>query len=191
LLLIWNKAKKLGLALLAASFLSVAALGAVLVWWLEYYRAVSFTEVAADRAELIDGIESYQSVAEFVAWLKANSQDYEIEVADTTAGTSNRPPYRNVSIKLVEYEFMEHRGDLFVSFFNDRLMSVGFYPSHPDSFFRSLRANIGLAFGEKEEDLPSPNVRVWIATNHTGQRYIHWSDTHLDDELRLWIKRYS
>jgi hypothetical protein len=159
--------------------------------WFEYGRAVTFVDVAQDRARLIDWIESYASVDEFVQQLKARSLPFEIDRPKSSGTTAYRPPYEITMITIPSFSHLGFSGDLIVAFFNNRLVGADFYPSDMNGYRKRLSSEIGTSLNADSEATPHPNTRIWKATDYKGRDYIGWEDVRLAEEMRLWIKRYS
>ena len=161
------------------------------IWWFEYYWPVSFVEVAQDRAELMDGIESYVRVDDFLAQLTRRSLSFEVRRPQPTPAQTRRPPYSITMVIIRQFSHLGFSGELTVTFFNDRLLGLRFFPSDIDGYLTQLLSKKSLDLRTQREARPSANTRVYLATEHSRGRYIGWVDVRLDAEISLWIKRYS
>lgn len=161
------------------------------VWRFEYYLPVSFEDVAPDKALLIDGVESYLSVAVFLLQLKSRSIAYEVEYPSPASQEENRPPFNITTVKIMGFSHLGYTGELLVEFFNDRLVGVRFFTSSVDAYKRQLLFQERLDLLAQPEILSSKNTRVWSATDYAGRAYIGWEDIRLAKEMEIWIKRYS
>jgi hypothetical protein len=165
-----------------------------LLFWLlvgcqDNYASVSFVKVESERTKLISGIESYQNIAEFKSFLSRSSFKWK-ESEDNQPSPKGRPPFNMSTIMIKNFSHLEFSGELIVSFFNNRLISTTFYPSHVEKYIKAL-GKTGIKFGSNQEVKMPPHTRVRFATDHKGRKYIDWSDIRLDKEVELWIKRYS
>jgi hypothetical protein len=160
--------------------------------------ATSFTEVAAERTQLINGIESYQSIQE----AKRQFQKWEVIEESSLAPGDKRPPFNIYVVAIDTYSHLGHSGKLHLKFFNNRLAEARFYPSSFEKYVERLKENNKLTFKVTEqsagtpETLAAPHTRIWIYSqphlDPQGQsRYVGWRDTRLEKEETLWIKRYS
>lgn len=174
----------------AIIFMAVALTVGGLIWWFEYYRHITFEDVAADKAQLIDQIQSYVTVENFLRQLDARSLTYELKRPKATnSSTASHPPFRVTTVKIDRFSDLGYTGELYVAFFNDRLASVRFYTLDIDGYRGQLLSQKGI------DILTGPFVfgstRIWSATDHMGKMYIGWEDVRLAEEFDLWIKRYS
>jgi len=161
-------------------------------WFLEYFHwpPISFVKVETDRAVLIDGIESYQGVEEFKTSLNHTAFTREVSNENKLSPGDRRPPYNMYSIRIINCSCLDIPGELYVRFFNNRLIATTFYPSNVKGFISALE-NDGLKFDANREAKVPPYTQVRVATDYKGQEYVDWSDIRLDKELDLWIERYS
>ncbi|MDP1948641.1 MAG: hypothetical protein Q8L77_14195 [Nitrospirota bacterium] len=160
--------------------------------------ATSFTEVATERAKLIDGIESYQSTEE----AKHQFQKWEVIEESGLAPGDKRPPFNIYVVAINNYSHLDYSGKLHLKFFNNRLVEARFYPSSFEKYVERLKENDKLTFNITDksagtpEALAAPYTRIWIYNqphlDPQGQnRYVGWRDARLEKEETLWIKRYS
>jgi len=163
--------------------------GDITAW--EYYRPTSFTDVAAERAALFDGIQSYQSVQEFKTSFAGSQYGLTEKEEKPSARTGGRPPHDIDKITVKGYDFHGFTGDLEAIFFNDRLMSTIFRPSDLSRFIESLSMTQGLAFDSEKRALVPPYTLVRRGYDYKGRGYVIWTDTRLQKESRLWVMKYS
>jgi hypothetical protein len=161
------------------------------MWSLEYYHLppISFVKVESERTKLINGIESYQSIAEFKGFLSRSSFQSE-ESRDNQPSPKGRPPFNMHTITIKNYSHLGFSGELDIGFFNNRLNSSIFYPAEIEKYISALEKE-GLKLDNNRETIRPPHTRVQIATDYKGRKYVKWSDIRLDKEVELWIKRYS
>ena len=142
--------------------------------------------------ELIDGFFSYQPMSETKKILAGRGLKW------TESGTPERrrragstPPNDGYSITIREYSHMGYSGELMISFFNDRLSDIWFFPKDRDGYLKALMAAKKTSFGKRDQFYTSRHIRVWYYTDGGGRRYVGWADTRLQEEEEAWIMRYS
>jgi len=172
------------LILLLAQMLLCMSLGCQ-----DNYASVSFVKVEAERTKLINGIESYQSVEEFKTFLARGS--FQWEESEDKPSPKGRPPYNVHVITLKNFSNLGFTGKLVVTFFNNRLMATTFHPLDAVKYVAAVEKKEGVQLsGNKEAKLP-PHTRVRVAVDYKNRTYVDWSDIRLDQEMELWIKKYS
>jgi hypothetical protein len=172
----------------------VSVIGVVswyLLWFLEYYHLppISFLKVESGHAELIDGIESYQNIANVKKYLASRSLVWE-EVEARKSTDVGRPPFNIDTITVKSYMHVGFVGDLKLTFFNDRLMATTFFSDDHEKVIRALQDK-GMKFDSNQEAMLAPHTRVRQGTYYNEGAYIEWFDIRLDREAELWITRYS
>lgn len=85
------------------------------------WREPTFVEVKTDRAKLVDGIESYLSPSQFRQYASSRSLLIASEEKDFS-DVGKRPPFNFLTLVIDEYDQQGFRGELRITFFNDRLM---------------------------------------------------------------------
>jgi len=191
---------------LIISFLVLATgVAAVPVFWFleaEYnrrYPPISFMDVAEEPAILMDGIESYGSLKDFLQKLDARNYAYQVDQPQSQSRRTDKPVFEIVTEKPVfeivtvdiqAYPHLGSVGQMSVSFFNGRLSSMLFYPAEFDGYLTALQVQIGVEISARLEVRPSDNVRIWSAVDHLDRSYVLWEDARLAQEFDLWMKLY-
>lgn len=157
----------------------------------DYFSSTSFVDVAAERAKLINGLESYLSIDE----TKRRLPSWEVIEQSGLKPQDTRPPFNIYKVAVKNYSHLGISGELHVQFFNNRLLSTWFYPDAFDKYIQLLKDKEGVTFqesrdGSKEAAIP-PYTRVWLYRDFKDRQYVGWEDTRLAREFNLWIKRYS
>lgn len=178
----------IGLAVATVILLTMAA---AVFDWKHHYQNVTFVDVAADRARLVDWIESYVSVDDFVKQLDARSLGHEIDLPNQTPATEYRPPFEITVVRMQSFDHLGFAGEFLVEFFNNRLSGVRFYPLDIVGYRERLRSKLGINLAAGTEVRLSANARAWSATDFEGREYVCWQDDRLAEEIDLWIERYS
>jgi hypothetical protein len=147
----------------------------------------SFTEIEKDRAPLIAGFESYASREEVMPKLPGS----EVKVVENTARNKagSQPPYQVYAVKVTSYEHLKQPGQLLITFFNNRLMQVAFYPEHLDEYVAALRAS-GVDIKTGSERVTG-HTTIWIGSDFDNKQYIGWADDRLRKQQRRWLSKYA
>jgi hypothetical protein len=88
---------------------------------------------------LIDGFMSYERF-ESVRQTRLAALSYVVTEEAKLPKGDPRPPFDQLTISVPEFTHLGHPGELRLSFFNDRLASVWFYPVRPAEYLQKLRA---------------------------------------------------
>lgn len=155
--------------------------------WEDYFRPITFDDIPARRATLIDQITSYQRID--AVRRRFESTSWKV-IEDNPGPTDGRPPFRIYVAEVAPYSDHGQSGVLRLHFFNDRLMGTWFFPSDPIKYIEELK-KAGLNFNEAGEADIAQYTRVRVASDYSGKRYVAWEDDRLRDELNKWVKRYS
>lgn len=86
------------------------------------------------------------------------------------------PPWRSLVIRKRGYPAYGQTGDLELSFFNDELVSVQFYPRDVVTAAQSIAARDGVGFSPAGDAKISVSTRIWIGKDAQGRGYIGWID---------------
>lgn len=102
----------------------------------------------------------------------------------------SRPRFE-VVVRQTDFRHLGVDGELRLTFFNDRLYGIAFYPRLADHYLRQLGVS-GLRLPRSSEPLElSRNSLVWSGSDETGVRYVAWIDRRLLDEMERWLTCYS
>jgi len=155
------------------------------------YFSTSFQKVEPERTKLIAGIESYQSAEEFKSSLAHSALQQDVVDEGESSSPAGRPPFKFRTLAIKKFSHLGVQGDLFVTFFNNRLMETQFYPSDAGSYITAVEKKEGLHFGEHKEIALPPHTLIRVAVDGKGKTYINWMDNRLYEEVDLWIMKYS
>ncbi len=180
--------KRLGALLFAAGIAVALGYG----YWAEYYHwpPVTFIDIRGDRAELLAGIQSYQSPAEFLAspvgtgcqWIRDVGGSRQVEGA---------PPFNLETLACSEFTDLEHPGLLQVTFYNNRLMETAFSARVPESYREAFEKRYGVRVNRFDRVFAGQNREVsWFDQDPSRARLI-LGDERLWHERTLWLKRYE
>lgn len=186
---------KIGLPLkiiLGAAAALVVGVLLALFFWFEYYRSVTFADIAKHRAKLINAIESYWSVEDLESYLTKRSLAWDLKRGQRPGLEDKRPPFIVDTVSIKNYPHLGFSGELVVEFFNNRLVGVRFFPRGIDKYIERLDSAENLDLARKREARVSEYTRVWIGeANQERKKYVGWEDVRLSNEMKQWIKRYS
>lgn len=148
----------------------------------------SFTEVEKDPAKLIGNLESYASRDQVMALLPRGGET-KVTEDSSRHKPGSQPPYQVYAVKLSSYEHLKQPGWLLITFFNNRLMQVAFYPDKLNDYINALRAS-GVPVKTGSEHISGHTV-VWIGRDFDNKPYIGWADDRLRAQQRRWLSKYS
>jgi len=94
-------------------------------------------------------------------------------------------------LHVTQYSYGEHEVDLLLEFFREKLMRVIIYSDAPDSLIAFFKEQMGVDLSKEHETFPSPNKRLWHATDVQKRKYVGIEDVRLANERRDWIKKQS
>lgn len=96
------------------------------------------------------------------------------------------PPFNILTIKISDVNVGLYGGAASLTFFNDRLMEVRFFPDNVDGFLQTID---GLSKSENVDI--KPFTRVWFYQDFEDKKYIGWIDYRLQQQVDTWIRNYS
>lgn len=104
--------------------------------------------------------------------------------------SDTRPPYRLLVISKKNARIEGQKGELLLTFFNDRLMTSQFFPGDIAAARAAVEAGQGVSLTSGDGHLP-PSTRVWIGKDEGGRSYIGWIDKTLQGEQDAWVRQYE
>lgn len=106
--------------------------------------------------------------------------------------SDKRPPFRIFTISKKEFPMLSVSGQqLVMTFYNDRLMTVQFYPYDLDSFKAALASQDSVGFSPENDAFVAPSTRIWVGKDLDKHVYVGFIDRTLQDEYEAWIRKYS
>jgi hypothetical protein len=143
-------------------------------------RAFDFDRIPSEKAQLLEGIDSYQSRQQFETFL---SQKGLRAGADTTRGNF-------VVLTAPGYKHLDCDGRLEATFVFNRLMSVSFSPSDNDKY-RNALAKLGIAL-TRTDNIALRGRYTKLVTGREGNATFYlWIDTRLEEGWNDWAGRHS
>lgn len=162
--------------------------------------AVTFALVSAagcrkegDRkpSKMMGSLYSYQSLQKVQRVLELEAGDWDVVEDRRPLASDKRPAFRMFTISRKNWVQWRNAGELQLTFYNDRLMIVRFYPTTLESYKGALAAEDGISFGPHGDSRIEPSTRVWIGKDDDGRIYVGWIDKALQYEMDDWLKKYS
>ena len=132
------------------------------------------------------GLESVMSQAKVERKLKVTSSEWEVVEDRRPLSTDTRPMFHILTISRKGTTCGGERGELQLTFYNDRLMYTLFYAGN----FDSARNSAGLNPRTGDTHI-APNTRVWAGRGEDGRQYLGWMDLLLKREYDTWIDTYG
>lgn len=153
--------------------------------------STTFSEAAKERAPLIDGIHSYQSIKEVRESLRgAYASWYGPEAyGEEKWESARKPPFRVQWVSLLDYSHVGFSGELTLWFYNNRLAETRFTAGNFGAFVEALAKQLPGLVTDKKEDRIAPYARVSVS-KESGV-FVGWQDARLAKEGSLWTCLYS
>jgi hypothetical protein len=139
---------------------------------------------------LAAGLYSGQSLQTAERKLDMMAGNFDVLVDRKPLPDDTRPPYRLLVISKKNARTDGQPGELVLTFFNDRLMTMQFYTDDMAAARAAVESgeNISLAGGDAHI---VPSTRIWVGKDETGRNYIGWIDKALQAEQDAWIRQYG
>jgi hypothetical protein len=122
--------------------------------------------------------------------LEMTGGNFDVLQDRTPLPSDTRPPYRLLVISKKDAHLDGQPGELVLTFFNDRLMTVQFYPGDLASARAAVESaeKLSLASGEAHV---APSTRIWVGKDEAERGYIGWIDKSLQSEQDAWVNKYG
>lgn len=178
---------------LAAGTLALVAGGLGLAGCHREPPAPDYRDVPADPVPLMDGFESYATVADVKAKLLHATlmEDFE------RPSRRGSPPYEHVLLQASDFFHLDRGGVLELRFFNDRLMETVFWPREPGNYSARLRDvltargfEVGAARSGEQWEAEMGHAVVRSRNDLDGLRFA-WHDERLTAQEVEWTMRYG
>lgn len=152
----------------------------------------SETKSTANPSLLVPGINSYLSPHQVKDLVKRAPGKWQILEDNKTPANDKRPPFHFFIIAISDFEDLGEQGKAKFCFYNNRLMSILFYPRDLQKYIQKLEKERGLRFDSNQQAFASTNTRISIGMDSTGKAsYVAFDDVVLEKELDDWISRWS
>lgn len=123
--------------------------------------------------------------------LNVDLKQWSIIEENMTPKNDKRPPYHRLIIKVSNFSSLGEQGEARLSFFNNKLSSVWFYPVDLEKYKVRLEKEKAIKFDSHLEAHSSINTKIRIGKDYKGKPYVAFEDSVLENEHNTWISRYS
>jgi hypothetical protein len=135
-----------------------------------------------EPSPLFDGYQSYRTLDEVKARLPDRS-DWR-NVHDMKSPARGRCPKFYELTFAVPTEHFGYKGELQLTFINDRLQATSFTPQDFPAYLEALRRS-GIVFQADGQATIPPATRVWQW--QLSPRFIGWDDERLASQVSAWV----
>jgi hypothetical protein len=132
------------------------------------------------------GLESLMPQAKVERKLNVKSPEWEVVEDRRPLSTDTRPMFHILTLSRKGATCGGERGEVQVTFYNDRLMYMQFYAEN----FDAARNAAGLNPRTGDTHI-APNTRVWAGRSEDRRQYLGWMDLQLKREYDNWINMYE
>lgn len=150
------------------------------------YELEDYTNVEIQKSNLVYGLTSYMNINDVVKKLSIEPNEIIIKEDSSSPIQDGIPPFNILTAEIMNTEIEGFIGLMSVSFFNNRLMEVRFYPENTNEFIKTIK---GLSMSNQVEMKPFTNIR--IDRDYQKKDYVSWIDSRLKKQFLYWIKIYT
>ena len=141
--------------------------------------------------KLVFGLTSASSEDAVKRALKISSESWNVVEDTKLADNDKRPAYHFKAAKVSNIKHEGHEGITKFEFFNNKLMSIRFYPSDWQKYSGFMSKEIGKPLVWDGQQEAYKNSKVIFNKELTGKYYLLWQDENIYKELESWLKEYS
>jgi hypothetical protein len=140
-----------------------------------------------DSTPLFGQYSSYRTLEDLKSKLPQRAQ-WRV-LTDSAAGPRNGcPPLRELSF-IIPASDLGQRGELTLTFINDRLESTIFTPTDFSSYLSALKQR-GIVFATNELTV-APATVIWRSTDSRQPGFVGWRDSRFQSQVDMWTKKCS
>lgn len=144
-----------------------------------------------EPSKMVGPLYSYQSLETVERKLDLKPGDWNVLENRKPLSTDTRPMFRIFTFSKKDFPLLDTPGkNLVMTFYNDRLMTVQFYPYNM-SAFKSALAGDGVNLSSEGDAHIPPSTHVWLGKDDHGQLYVGFMDKVLEAEHDAWMAKYS
>lgn len=142
-------------------------------------------------SKMVGELYSYQSLETVERKLDLKPGDWDVLENRKPLSTDKRPMFRIFTFSKKDFPLLDTPGrKIVMTFYNDRLMTVQFYP-YDVSAFKSALSSDGTTLSAAGDAYIPPSTHVWLGKDDQGQYYVGFMDKVLEAEHNAWMAKYS
>ncbi len=148
----------------------------------------------ADRVtptDLLLGLTSHVSPEEAQRMLNVRQDNWRVIEDTKSSANDKRPPYHLLVVAVSNASSYGQRGEARLSFFNDRLMQIAFYPDDVSRFLRKLKEETGVDLEKSGVHKMASGAEAVARKDLKNAYSVVVSNPDLRKEHESWIRRYS
>jgi hypothetical protein len=143
-------------------------------------------------SKLVGPLYSGQSLETVERKLDLKPGDWEVLEDRKPLSSDKRPMFRIFTFSKKQFPLLDTPGqDLVMTFYNDRLMTVQFYPYNMDAFKAALQSNDSVSVSPDGDSSVAPSTRIWVGKDPSKKLYVGFMDKALMAEHDDWVRKYS
>ena len=140
--------------------------------------------------QLIGDFSSYQTLIDFETLLNEKADTLIVFENSRLSDSDTRPEFSIYTVIIPNFTMTIGNGKLRASFYNDRLMSVWFYPDDISEFEEILNSKYGISLNENETII-TDCVKIHKWKDLEGNIDFGWTDLKLSNDQNSWISKYA
>jgi len=143
-------------------------------------------------SKLVGPLYSGQSLETVERKLDLKPGDWEVLEDRKPLSSDKRPMFRIFTFAKKDFPLLDTPGQsLVMTFYNDRLMTVQFYPYNLDAFKGALQSRDNVALSPDGDSSIAPSTRIWVGKDPNKKMYVGFMDKALMAEHDDWMRKYS
>lgn len=143
-------------------------------------------------SKLVGPLYSGKSLQAVERDLNLKAGDWDVLEDRRPLTSDKRPPYRIYTLSKREFPMLGVSGQqLVMTFYNDRLMTVQFYPYSIEAFKAALASQDNVGLSRENDAYVEPSTRIWVGKDSQKHTYVGFVDRTLQQESENWIRTYS
>lgn len=143
-------------------------------------------------SKLVGPLYSGQSLETVERKLDLKPGDWDVLEDRKPLSSDKRPMFRIFTFSKKQFPLLDTPGqDLVMTFYNDRLMTVQFYPYNLDAFKAALQSQDSVALSPDGDSHVAPSTRIWVGKDPSKKMYVGFMDKALMAEHDDWMRKYS
>ncbi len=165
--------------------LAIAAAGVLLV------ASLACKKSDFQPSKMAGPLYSGQSLETVERKLDLKPGDWEVIEDRKPLSTDTRPMFRIFTFSKKDFPLLDTPGqNLVMTFYNDRLMTVQFYPYNLDAFKAALASDGVTLSADGDAHIP-PSTRIWVGKDPEKKVYVGFMDKALQAQHDEWMAKYS